>query len=106
MCGGGWGGEEEIVPGAEGRFGGRVDVWADARTYLSGKCKCRGKRNSRFAEGKTERKASASVGEEADPCGMTTRKAKAKAKAKARARAKKNTGVLRFARGGRGFMRR
>jgi hypothetical protein len=40
----------------------------------------------------TEREAGA---KEADPCGMTARKARATA----RARAQANTGVLRFARG-------
>jgi hypothetical protein len=55
----------------------------------------------------TERKAKAR--EEADPCGMTTKKAtatatataraKAKATARAKARAKATTVVLRFARG-------
>jgi hypothetical protein len=55
------------------------------------------------ATAKTQAKGKATAKEEADPCGMTDRKARARATATANAtataKARANTGVLRFAQG-------
>jgi hypothetical protein len=52
---------------------------------VKGNDRSEGTCKSRFPEGTTERKASATTRPEADPCGMTAREAKAKAHAKATA---------------------